>query len=165
MLAAPRDIAGEVSITLEELAQGTTKRVGLPGGRQLEVKIPAWVGDGKVIRLAGQGEASGFGGAAGDVLLTVRHAPHPRFVVDGSDLRVRAPLALADAVLGGPVRVPTLTGEVEMNVPAGTSGGRNFRLRGQGLQGASGRGDILVAFDIQVPDDAELSELMRRRRG
>lgn len=160
-----RDIAGDVSVSLEELASGTTKRVGLPGGRQLEVKIPAWVGDGKIIRLAGQGEANPMGGAPGDVLLTVRHAHHPRFIVDGTNLRVRVPLPLIDAVLGGTIRVPTLTGEAEMNVPPGTSGGRSFRLRGQGLQGEGGRGDILAGIDIQVPDDADLVALMRQKRG
>ena len=165
--AAPpgRDIAGEVTVPLEDVASGTTRRVGLPGGRTVEVKIPAWIGDGKVMRLAGQGEESPMGGKAGDVLLTVRHAEHPRFTVEGANLRVRVPLPLVDAVLGGAIRVPTLTGEVEMNVPAGTSGGRNFRLRGQGLQGDSGRGDILVGIDIQVPDDADLRELMQKKRG
>jgi DnaJ-class molecular chaperone len=163
--AAGRDVAGDVTISLEELAQGTTKRVGLPDGKTVEVKIPAWIGDGKVMRLAGQGEPSPMGGKPGDVLLTIRHAPHPRFAVEGGNLRVRVPLALADAVLGGPIRVPTLTGEVEMNVPAGTSGGRSFRLRGQGLQVDGTRGDILVSVDIQIPDDPELAALMRKRRG
>lgn len=165
--AAPagRDIAGEVSLPLEEVASGTTRRVGLPGGRTVEVKIPAWIGDGKVMRLAGQGEESPMGGKNGDVLLTIRHAPHGRFTVEGGNLRVRVPLPLVDAVLGGPIRVPTLTGEVEMNVPANTSGGRTFRLRGQGLQVDGTRGDILATVDIQVPNDPELTELMRKRRG
>ena len=160
-----RDLTGDISISLEEMASGTTKRVVLPGGRQIEVKVPAWIGDGKTIRVAGQGEASPFGGPTGDLMLTVHYLTHPRFVIDGSDLRVRVPLPLVDAVLGGTIRVPTLTGEVEMNVPAGTSGGRNFRLRGQGLKSSAGRGDILVGIDISVPDDPELTALMRAKRG
>lgn len=160
-----RDITGDVTITLEELASGVTKRVGLPGGRTLEVNVPAFVGEGKTIRLAGQGEASPMGGKAGDVLLTVRYAPHSRFTMDGADLRVRIPVPLADAVLGGPIRVPTLDGEVEMTLPAWTSGGRTFRLRGRGLGSAAHRGDLYAAVDIVLPEgDAELAELFNKRR-
>ena len=159
-----RDVTGEVTITLEELAKGATKRVGMPDGRSLDVKIPAWIGEGKTIRLAGQGEGGAMGGKRGDVLLTVRYAPHPRFAIEGNSLRVRVPVSLADAVLGGALRVPTLSGEVEMSIPAGTSGGKNFRLRGQGLQDEHGRGDILVGIDIQIPDDPDLIALMQRKR-
>ena len=161
-----RDITGEVSVTLEEVASGATKRVTLPGGRHLEVSIPAWIGDGKAIRLAGQGEPGMMGGKPGDVLLTIRHQAHPRFVVDGADIRVRVAVPLADAVLGGQIRVPTLTGEVEMTVPPWTSGGRNFRLRGKGLSAAGGRGDLIVGIDLQLPDgDEQLAALMLQRRG
>jgi DnaJ-class molecular chaperone len=160
-----RDITGEASITLEEVATGTTKRVGLPGGRTLEVNIPAWIGEGKTIRLAGQGEASAMGGRPGDVLLTIRYLPHPRFTVEDADIKVRASVPLADAVLGGTLRVPTLTGEVEMNLPAWTSGGRSFRLRGKGMSGGSGRGDLIVTIDIALPEgDEELAALLRRKR-
>ena len=160
-----RDITGDVSITLEELATGVTKRVGLPGGRTLEVKVPAWVGEGKTIRLAGQGEPGPMGGKAGDVLLSVRYAPHPRFTISGADLRVRVEVPLADAVLGGALRIPTLTGEVEMTLPAWTGGGRTFRLRGKGLEGSAGRGDILASIDIALPTgDNDLAELMAKKR-
>ena len=161
-----RDITGEVSVTLEEVAAGTTKRVALPGGRHLEVSIPAWIGDGKSIRLAGQGEPGAMGGRPGDVLLTIRHLAHPRFVVEGADIRVRVAVPLADAVLGGDIRVPTLTGEVEMKLPAWTSGGRSFRLRGKGLSATAGRGDLIVGIDLVLPEgDEELAALMRRQRG
>lgn len=159
-----RDITGDVTITLEELAKGATKRVAMPDGRSMDVKIPAWIGEGKTIRLAGQGQGGMMGGKRGDVLLTVRYAPHPRFAIEGSSLRVRVPVPLADAVLGGTIRVPTLAGEVEMSIPPGTSGGRSFRLRGQGLNGDHGRGDILVGVDIQIPDDEDLKALMSRKR-
>lgn len=160
-----RDITGEVSVALEDLVSGTTKRVTLPGNRQLEVKIPAWIDEGKTIRLTGQGEPGPMGGARGDVLLTVKYLAHPRFSIDGSDLKVRVGVPLADAVLGGTIRVPTLGGEVEMTVPAWTSGGRNFRLRGQGLKAATGRGDLIVGVDLLLPErDDELAALMARKR-
>lgn len=161
-----RDVTGDVSVSLEEVANGTTKRVGLPSGRQIEVKIPAWVGDGKTIRVAGQGESGQMGGSAGDLLLTVRYLPHPRYTIeDAKNLRIRIPVPLGDAVLGGQMRVPTLTGEVEMNIPPGTSGGRSFRLRGQGLKVGDERGDLFVGIDIQLPDDPELTALMLQKRG
>ncbi|HRJ70373.1 MAG TPA: DnaJ C-terminal domain-containing protein [Beijerinckiaceae bacterium] len=162
-----RDVTGEVAVSLEELATGTTKRVLLPGGRQLDVKVPAWIGEGKTIRLSGQGENAVPGGPRGDVLLSVRYQPHPRFTVDGADLRVRVAVPLADAVLGGSIRIPTLGGEVEMTLPAGASGGRSFRLRGKGFHGAGGaRGDLIATLDIVLPEgDEELAALMRRRRG
>ena len=100
------------------------------------------------------------------MLLTIRIAPQDRYVVDGSDLRVRCPVDLDDAVLGGKVRVSTPTGTVEMNVPAMTSSGRTFRLRGQGLPGKSGRGDLLVTAEIRLPETADeaLAEYARSRR-
>ncbi len=160
-----RDIAGEVAVSLEDVARGVSKRVSVSGGRQLDVTIPAFVEEGKVIRLAEQGERSPFGGKAGDLLLTVRYLPHPRFTVEGADLKARVPVPLEDAVLGGTIRVPTLTGEAEMSIPAQTSGGRTFRLRGQGMKAGGRRGDLLVSVDIQLPDgDEDLARLMQARR-
>ncbi len=160
-----RDIQGDVGITLEELATGVSKRVSLPDGRTLEVTIPAWIGDGKTIRLAGQGEASFAGGKSGDVLLSVRYLPHARFTIDGADLRTRVAMPLADAVLGGTLRIQTPEGEVEMTLPGWTSGGKNFRLRGKGLPSSTGRGDIIAGLDIVLPEgDAELAALMQQKR-
>ncbi len=100
------------------------------------------------------------------MLLTVRFAPQDRFTIEGSDLRMRWPVDLADAVLGGKVRVATPTGAVEMNVPAMTSTGRTFRLRGKGLPGKAGKGDLFVVIDVKLPDaaDEELTDYATRRR-
>ena len=75
------------------------------------------------------------GGPPGDVLITVSIAPHPLFKVDGQNLRLELPIALYEAVLGAKVRVPTLDGAVELAIPANTSSGRTFRLKGKGLPG------------------------------
>ena len=79
---------------------------------------------------------------------------------------MRQPIDLEDAILGAKVRVPTLSGAVEMSIPPMTSSGRTFRLRGQGLPGKSGRGDLLVTADIRLPDTADeaLLEYARKRR-
>jgi DnaJ-class molecular chaperone len=160
------DVETTVTLTLEEVAAGGERRIRLGGGRTVEMKVPASVSDGQVLRLRGQGEVSPFGGEPGDVLVKVAFAPHATFRVEGRDLQARVALPLADAVLGGPVRVPTLTGPVEMNVPPMTGGGKAMRLRGKGLPG-SPAGDLYVTFDIALPaaPDPDLEALMRRRRG
>lgn len=148
------DVHGIVTITLAESVHGAKTRVSLPSGRDLEVSIPAGIEDGKQIRLKGQGQAGFNGGSAGDALITVHVARHPLFRPDGADLRLDLPITLYEAVLGAKVNVPTLEGQVELNVPAGSNGNRTLRLRGKGLTTASkARGDLLVALRIVLPDD------------
>ena len=164
---AARDATGEATITLEEAAQGTKKRVVLPTGKDVEVKIPAGLSDGQPIRLKGQGwPAPGGAGASGDAHITVRIAPHPTFKLDGDNLRVELPLALYEAVLGGKVRVPTLGGAVELAIPPNTNNGRTFRLRGKGFPGKGQAGDLFATARIALPDDPDpaLQDLMRRWR-
>ena len=157
-----RDVTAEVMITLTEAARGATRRVHLPTGKEVDVKIPAGLGEGKQIRLKGQG-LPGPGGA-GDVLITVRVAPHPHFVRDGDNLRVDVPITLYEAVLGGKVRVPTLDGAVEISVPAGSSSGRTFRIAGKGMPAKGKTGDLYATVRIALPgkSDRELEELMRK---
>jgi len=159
------DAAASVMISLAEAAKGTTARVELPTGRTLDVSVPAGMEDGKQIRLKGQGYPSPVGGEAGDAMVTVQIAKHPYFKVDGRDLRLDLPVALYEAVLGAKVNVPTLSGAVELAVPAGSSGGRTLRLRGKGLPNAQGgTGDLFVTLRIVLPEtaDPELVALMRK---
>jgi len=159
------DVTATVSITLAEAAKGTKRRVQLPTGREVEVKIPAGLAEGQQIRLKGQGVA-GARGRPGDVLITVTVAPHPVFERAGADLRLELPVTLYEAVLGGKVRVPTLDGAVELAIPPGTSAGRTFRLKGKGFPAKEGTGDLLATVRIVLPEggDAELEELMRKWR-
>lgn len=162
------DLRGEVNVTLAEAASGVSKRVALPGGRMLDVSIPAGVTDGKVIRLRGQGLDGGPGGRPGDAFITVKVAPDPRFTIEGQDLRLRLAVTLEQAVLGGKVRCPTLAGTVELAVPPNSSTGRTLRLRGKGLPAAGGlaAGDLLVTLEIVLPPDGdpELEAFLRGRR-
>jgi DnaJ-class molecular chaperone len=159
------DVAASLTISLAEAAHGVKKRVQLPTGREVEVKVPAGLADGQQIRLKGQGLA-GPAGRVGDLLITIGIAPHPLFVREGADLRLDLPIALHEAVLGAKVRVPTLDGAVELAVPPGTSSGRTFRLRGRGFPGKEGKGDLLATVRIVLPEcsDGELEELMRKWR-
>jgi DnaJ-class molecular chaperone len=159
------DVAAALTITLAEAAHGTKKRVQLPTGREIEVKIPSGLSDGQQIRLKGQG-VTGSRGRAGDLLITVSIAPHPLFKREGADLRIELPIALYEAVLGGKVRVPTLDGAVELAIPPGTNSGRTFRLKGRGFPAREGKGDLLATVRVMLPErnDPELDELMRKWR-
>jgi DnaJ-class molecular chaperone len=130
----------------------------------VDVKIPASLADGQQIRLKGQGLAGS--GVVGDVLIAVTIAPHKLFTREGANLRLELPVALYEAVLGAKVRVPTLDGAVELAIPAGTNSGRTFRLKGKGMPGKGGAGDLLAVVRIMLPDsgDEALSELMRQWR-
>jgi DnaJ-class molecular chaperone len=163
---APRgeDVNAQVTVTLGEAAHGAKVRVTLPTDRTLEVSVPPGIEDGKQIRLKGQGHSSPFGGEAGDALITVKISKHAYLRPDGRDLRLDLPITLYEAVLGGKVHVPTLDGQVELAVPAGSNGGRTLRLRGKGLPHPGGTpGDLLVTLRIILPDepDADLISLMR----
>lgn len=162
------DVAAELSVTLEQIAGEEKLRLGLPGGRDVDVVVPRGVVDGQTIRLRGLGHpAPSARGEAGDALLTIRIMPHPRFTAEGADLRAHVDLPLADAVLGGPIRVPTLTGTVEMRVPPMTSSGRTFRLRGKGLPKKDGsHGDLFAVTAITLPEggDEALTAYAEARR-
>src|SRR5882757_10078409 len=159
------DLSVAMAVSLEEAVKGAEKRVRLPTGKELNVKIPAGVSPGQQIRLKGQGETAP-GHRPGDLLITVSIAPHAFFKVDGSDLRVDLPITLYEAVLGGKVRVPTLGSAVELSIPKNTSSGRTFRLKGKGLPKAGGSGDLFVTTRIILPDgnDSELEQLMQKWR-
>jgi len=162
------DISVTVAVPLATAANGGSVRVALPTGKTLDVAVPAGMEEGKSIRLRGQGHPGQRGAPAGDVIVTIRYAPHPLFKVEGRDLRLDLPITLYEAVLGGKVRVPTLGGEVEMSVAPGISGGRVLRLRGKGLPAAAEQaaGDLLATIRIVLPSapDSELTELMRKWR-
>jgi DnaJ-class molecular chaperone len=164
-MAMDLDLSVAMSVSLEEAVKGAEKRVRLPNGKELNVKIPPGVVAGQQIRLKGQGETAP-GHPPGDLLITVSIAPHAFFKVDGSDLRLDLPITLYEAVLGGKVRVPTLGSAVELSIPKNTSSGRTFRLKGKGLPKAGGNGDLLVTTRIMLPDgnNAELEALMEKWR-
>lgn len=158
------DVQASVTISLSDLAHGGSRRVRLPTGKEVDVKIPAGIADGQQIRLKGQGFAGP--GGTGDALVTINIAKHPFFERDGADIRLQLPVTLYEAVLGGKVRVPTLGGAVELSIPAGTNSGRTFRLKGKGLPTKDGTGDLYATIRIMLPDgkDEELDELMRKWR-
>lgn len=148
------DITFSTTVTLEEAAQGGTRRVVLGDGRQVEVRIPQGVKDGQVIRLRGQGMGGRRGGPSGDALISVTIAPHLRIQRDGKDLRMDLPISLKEAVLGGKVTVPTLSGPVTLTVPPNSNTGKTLRLKGKGLPGSGSEaaGDLYVKLIVALPE-------------
>ena len=158
------DQEAELELTVEEAYRGTRRTVTLTGDgtrRSFEVTVPAGVTDGQRIRLAGQGGRGSDGARNADLYLVVRIAPHPRYRFDGRDLYVELRLAPWEAALGTSVSVDTPGGEVKVKVPAGTSSGRQIRLRGRGLPNPKGKaGDLFAEARIMVPP--RLSRAERR---
>ena len=155
------DIVVNATVSLEDAHHAKPIDVRMPSGKVLSVKIPAKVEEGQQIRLKGQG-SPGMG-EPGDALVTVRFEKSKQFRRDGADLRTDLPLTLYEAVLGAKVRVPTLDGSVELNLPPGVDTAKALRLKGKGLYGD---GDLYVNLKVILPPggDADLEALARFMR-
>ena len=149
-----------------EAALGATRRITLPDGQVLDVKIPQGLADGQTIRLRGKGDPGLGGGPAGDALVTVGVGEHGFFRREGEDILVEVPISLDEAVLGGKIEVATIDGRVAVTVPKGASSGQVLRLRGRGVKRGDKRGDQLVTLKIVSPAsiDSELEAFFRRWR-
>ncbi len=147
------DVETEVTLTLDDAAHGTRRRITLGDGSRVDVKIPTGVDTGTRIRVSGKGRPGANGGPRGDLFVRVRMATHPYFRREGQDVYLDLPLTLAEATLGTSVRIPTLHGATQLKVPAGVASGAKLRLRGKGLPAAKGRkrGDQLVVIKIVPP--------------
>lgn len=152
------NVGYRLAVSFEDAAAGRTQRITLGDGKTIDLKVPNGVENGTQMRLSGKGEPGPAG--AGDAIVTIEIGAHRFFRRDGDAVRLDLPVTLAEAVLGGPVRVPTVDGPVMLNVPAGSSSGQTLRLKGKGFTGKSGvRGDQLVTIEIVIPkDDAALSD-------
>jgi molecular chaperone DnaJ len=130
--------------------------------QELNVTVPPGVDTGSKVQLAGEGDAGLRGGPPGDLYLVTHVRAHEVFQRRGTELICEVPLAFATAALGGTLRVPTLGGEGEVHVPAGTQTGVTFRLKGRGMPDlhSSHRGDLHVVTRVVVP--TRLSEMQRR---
>lgn len=148
------DLEMKAAVSIEDLMRGKTA-VRMPNGKQIAVSIPPEAEHGQVIRLKGQGRKEP-GRQPGAALVTLMMKSHPRFARDGIDLRSDVSVPLQIAVLGGKVGVETVDGKLSLNIPAGTSSGKIFRLKGKGLPRKNGGfGDLLVSTSIQLPESKE----------
>ncbi len=160
------DHLGLLELDLREAALGTRKTVQTGNGAAIEVLVPPGVDTGGRLRVSGQGAPPRQrGGEPGDLHLEIRVRPDPVLSRNGADIEMDLPLAVAEAVLGTKVEVPTLEGSVHVTVPPGTSSGARLRLRGRGVKRADGgRGDQIMRVQVVVPklaeDDAESRRLV-----
>ncbi len=132
---------------------------------KISVAIPAGVETGSKIRLRDRGQPSPGGGPRGDLILLIKVSDHPYFKRVGRNLELVLPVSLAEAALGAKVDVPTPAGTVTLTIPAGSSGGRRLRLKGQGVKSGDGSaGDLIVVLQIQLPDklDEESKRLIQQ---
>ena len=169
------DRQARVAISLEDAFRGATRTLALEQvegdasgrpvrrQRQLNVRIPAGVTAGQQIRLAGQGESGVGGGPAGDLYLAIEILPHRLFRLDGRDVSLELPVTPWEAALGETVRVPTLSGRVDLRIPKASQSGSQLRLKGKGLPG-NPPGDQHVILKIVTPQakTAEQEALYRQ---
>lgn len=135
-------------------ARGGKQRVGLANGKTLDIDVPEGAVDGQTLRLKGQGMPGVNGGPAGDAYVEIHVEPHAFFEARDNDVHVELPVTLAEAVLGGKVKVPTVGGPVMLSVPTGSNAGTSLRLKGRGLldRKSNQRGDQYVKLKVVLPD-------------
>jgi DnaJ-class molecular chaperone len=151
-----QDAQYRLEIDFLEAVNGSKKRITLPDGGTLDVTIPAGVTEGQVMRLKGKGMPGMGGGPTGDALVEILVRPHPVFQRDGDNILVEVPISFDEAVLGGKVEVPTITGNVFATVPPNSNTGKTLRLKGRGIKGKGGKhGDELVRLVVVMPERAD----------
>lgn len=189
--ARGQDLEHQTRVTLEEAYNGTTRTIEVHEGaetcricggtgqiagatchacrgtgnatplRRIEVTIPAGIQTGQRVRVSGRGAPGAGGGPNGDLFIVVEVTPNPRFERRGDDVYVDVDVPVADAALGGEVRVPTLKGRsLALRIPAGTQGGKTFRLAGQGMPRSGGFGDLHARVRLTIPES--LTDAQRR---
>jgi curved DNA-binding protein len=157
------EVQATAEVSLAEAMTGAERMVNVDG-RRIQIKIPAGVADGARIRMRGAGlRTAAQQEGAGDLVVSVRVKPDPRFQRDGADLVTELPLSLAEALLGAEVRVPTPRGSVKLRIRPNTQNGQEIRLKGRGLprRGSSDKGDLVVRTRVVLPtlDEAGREEL------
>jgi DnaJ-class molecular chaperone len=148
-----------LTIGFLDAANGTVRRIALPDGRNLDVRIPPGSEDGHVLRLKGQGMAGLGGGPPGDALVEIAVAPHPLFRREGDDIIIELPVTVQEAVLGVTLEVPTIKGKVRLAIPRGSGTGTRLRLRGRGIR----EGHQFVQLHIVHPpgEEPELATFLK----
>lgn len=153
-----RDVEHPLDLSLEDAYKGATRRLALQHNgqsRTVDVRIPAGVGEGSRVRVAGEGEQGAGGAASGDLYLRLHLTPDSRFERKGQDLHAKVRVPVTTAVLGGEAEVPNLGGKpLRLKIPAGTQNGQVFRLKGHGmpLVGKPGaHGDLYATVEAELP--------------
>ncbi|MGY6550800.1 MAG: DnaJ C-terminal domain-containing protein [Erythrobacter sp.] len=163
------DIKYRLAVPFVDAASGRDQRITLADGKTINLKLPAGVEDGTIMRLKDKGQAGPAGNGDGIVMIEV--GPHPFFRRDGDNIRMDLPITLDEAIRGAKVKCPTVDGPVMLTIKPGTNGGTVLRLGGKGwtkkgaksADGSAARGDQLVSLEIHLPQD--LAALETRLEG
>jgi DnaJ-class molecular chaperone len=159
-----QDLRYQLPVDFLDAVNGAKRRVTMPDGKTLDIAIPAGTRSGQTLRLKGKGVPGVNGGPDGDALVEVQVGSHPVFEREGDDIVVELPISIDEAVLGGKVPVPTITGKVSLSIPKGASSGQTLRLRGKGVPAGKNRpaGDQRVKLKIVMPPgiDSDLETFM-----
>lgn len=158
------DISYKIDIGFEESITGSSRRLKLNDGRRVDIKVPAGIKSGQVIRLSGQGGPGVSGAPKGDALVEILVAPHPYYTRDKDDIHLELPISLDEAILGGDIQVPTPSGRLTIRIPRNSSSGKRLRLKGKGVQKKSGEpGNMYVTLKVVLPEkrDLELEKLIK----
>ncbi len=152
------DVNYRLEIDFMDAALGAQKQITMPDGKSLNLKIPEGVKEGQKLRVKGKGQTLADG-RTGDAYIEILIRPHKHFARKGNDVYSDVPIGIHEAVLGGKINVGTIHGEVQMNLPKGTSSGKQFRLKGKGIR----KGDHYARIKITMPAtvDPELERLIR----
>lgn len=155
-----RDLQAEVAISLEDAFHGAARIIDL-GGEQHRLTLKKGVREGQQFRLRGKGQPGRNGGKPGDLLVSIRIEPHPRYTRTGNDLRCSQSIDLVTAVLGGKTTVQTLHGSKVMTIPAGTQNGASLRMRGLGMPDydhPNTHGDLYLDIHVAIPSQLSTEE-------
>ena len=149
------DLHYELPVEFLDAVNGASKTITLPQGGTLNVRIPAGVEDGQILRLRGKGAPSPGEGPPGDALVLIVVKPHRYFSREGDDILLDLPITVKEAALGAEVRTPTTTGSVMLKIPKRSNTGDVLRLRGKGVKTHARAGDELVKLKVMMPTEAE----------
>ena len=150
-----QEVEATLMLTLEEAFHGVEKHLSLStqsGTRDVKVRVPPGALPGKRLRVPGKGQASPFGGPAGDLYLVIQIAADARYRLDGKEIYLDTPITPWEAALGTAITVPTLSGNIRLKIPAGSRSGQKLRLSGRGMPGSGGAGDFYLQLQIVLPD-------------
>lgn len=161
------DIHYRLEVAFLDAVNGAKRRITMPDGKAIDLTIPPGTRANSVLRLKGKGHPGLGGDPAGDALIEIAVTRHRLFRREEDDILIDLPITLDEAVLGGKLEVPTVSGRVNLTIPPGSSTGRVMRLKGKGVKPAGrAAGDQLVRLTIALPDeiDPELEAFMKTWR-
>jgi DnaJ-class molecular chaperone len=147
------DLTYKMDVEFREAALGGEKTITLPTGKNFQVKIPAGIESGKKLRFKGLGQPGFNKGPPGDAYIEIHVKELAGFKRKGQDIEVEVPISFIEAITGGEIRIPTLDGEVMLNIPAGVSTGSKLRVKGKGAGQGDSRGNQIVVLKVVIPKE------------